>query len=283
MTLQRSSRPICDPFPVVAFLAASVGSALCGSSDRLSASEVIAAIPGAMDPAAVVDPIEPGTHAACTGSCEGHGGHCSGGRCTHGRCGHGACRRDGCEVPGCPAHCPVRPATFGYYDTQWRTWPGHEVEQASRREPAAPVMPPKSEVPKADEESPVPGFEAPLGDSMDSMPAERMPLELEPSILPPPDAEQPEPQPQPTPSEKKPADEKPAKEKADDANLFDEASLRRRSQERLARLGQAAVQQERLRQEALRQQSLRFTRPSATDAGVRQATHLAPPPARRTR
>jgi len=192
-------------------------------------------------------------------------------------------------VPGCPAHCPVRPATFGYYDTQWRTWPGHGIEQTSRTEPAAPVMPPKSEVPTADEESPVPGFESAEGDSTGAAPADRLQLDAEPSILPPPDAEQrpgAEPPAKPSdaaPAEAKPADEKPAKEKSDDANLFDEANLRRRSQERLALLGQAAVQQERLRREALRQQATRIVRPSAADATVKQATHLEPGQRRQVR
>jgi len=198
----------------------------------------------------------------------------------------------------------VRPASFGYYDTQWRTWPGHGTEQVSGGGPAAPVMPPKSEVPKADEESPVPGFESAQGDSPESAPADQLQPDGEPSILPPPGAvERPGSERPAEPADEKPADAKPAdakpadakpadakpaedapaKQKSDDANLFDEANLRRRSQERLALLGQAAVQQERLRREALRQQATRIVRPSANEATVKQATHLEAEPRRRPR
>jgi len=148
-------------------------------------------------------------------------------------------------------------------------------------EPVAPVMPPKSEVPTVDEESPVPGFESTRADEAEAAPADELRLDAEPSILPPPGTGQrPAAEPPAKPTEAKPADAKPAEEKSGDANLFDEATLRRRSQERLAVLGQAAVQQERLRQEALRQQALRFIQASAARGAVTPATHLAPAPRR---
>jgi hypothetical protein len=257
-----------------------------------AASEVIAAIPGAAESPVmhddVIDTIEVGTRGGARPR-HAHGGGCKGTHCGHGRCSHGACRRDGCEIPGCPAHCPVRPASFGYYDTRWRTWPGHGGEQASGGQPAAPVMPPKSEVPTADEESPVPGFESAPAAAPESTPADRQEMDAETSILPPPDADresnrEPAAEPAAEPAEKpaeKRADEKPAQEKSDDANLFDEATLRRRSQERLAQLGQVAIQQERLRREALRQQAPRIARPSTADAAVKQATHLEAEPRHR--
>lgn len=58
----------------------------------------------------------------------------------------------GPEIPGCPAHCPVRPDRFGYYQTNWRRWPGNVVKPASFEENAVPVSPPKSVVPGIDEE-----------------------------------------------------------------------------------------------------------------------------------
>lgn len=80
--------------------------------------------------------------------------HCPGGRCRHAdgmhrsRGHHRHCR------PGmCVPHCPVRPAEFGFYGTQWRRWPGQQVVPVSA-DAATPAMPPKSEVPAADEESP---------------------------------------------------------------------------------------------------------------------------------
>lgn len=58
----------------------------------------------------------------------------------------------GPEIPGCPAHCPVRPDRFGYYQTNWRRWPGNAVKPASFEEQAVPISPPKSVVPGIDEE-----------------------------------------------------------------------------------------------------------------------------------
>lgn len=292
MTPHRAAPRILDVSRLVVHIGCLVGvvPACVGSA---AASEVIAAIPGDAEafvtPYDVVDTVELGTRGGGQPPRHVHGRGCGGAQCAHGRCSHGACRRDGCEIPGCPAHCPVRPASFGYYDTQWRTWPGHGLDQASGGRPAAPVMPPKSEVPKADEESPVPGFESAQGDAPEAAPADQLQADAEPSILPSPDADRgsvAEPAAKPSddkPSDDKPADDKPAKEKSDDANLFDEATLRRRSQERLAQLGQAAVQQERLRREALRQQAPRIARPASADAPVKQATHVELAPRRGAR
>lgn len=63
---------------------------------------------------------------------------------------HGAC---GPEVPGCPAHCPVRPDRFGYYQTNWRRWPGQTVVPAAYDDAAVPVSPPRSVVPGPEDEA----------------------------------------------------------------------------------------------------------------------------------
>lgn len=247
-----------------------------GPAGLARASEVISAIPGRAQapftPATVVETIEAGTRGPAPAPHHGRAEGCRGGRCAHGHCGHAGCRHGSCGVPGCPAHCPVRPASFGFYGTQWRTWPGQQVAQAAHVEPAAPVMPPKSEVPSADEESPVPGFDmpAPEPDGTQTEPADELPTEPAlpepaPTAVPPAEQRAPgEPAPLPTP-EARPQTEKPAVP-ADD-NLFDEAALRRRSQERLAVLRQAAAHQERLRHDALRQLAPRVSRPRLA-AGV---------------
>lgn len=264
MTLNRPA--ISSPSPAL------FGAVLCslfgwtaGPVCRAPASEVISAIPGQakppISPAIVVETIEAGTRGPAP-TRHGCADGCRGATCPHGRCSHAGCRHGACGVPGCPAHCPVRPASFGFYGTQWRSWPGHEVVQAAHTEPAAPVMPPKSEVPSADEESPVPGFELPAPE------AETTPEtgpRAAPALEPAPPEPQPapratfEPAPLPVPDDR-PQAEPPVAPKDD--NLFDEAALRRRGQERLAMLRQAAVHQERLRHDALRQLAPRVARPS---------------------
>lgn len=62
----------------------------------------------------------------------------------HGPCAHGLC----------PAHCPVRPDVFGYYETNWRRWPTATTTQATSPEAMAPAAPPRSQLPSVDEESP---------------------------------------------------------------------------------------------------------------------------------
>ncbi len=247
-----------------------------GPAGSAAASEVISAIPGAAQPpvtAMVIDTIEAGTRGPGPAPHQRRHERCAGGRCTVDNCGHAGCRHGDCGVPGCPAHCPVRPASFGFYGTQWRTWPGQEVAQATHVEPAAPVMPPKSEVPTADEESPVAGFELPapepeagVVEAPDSAPLEP----VVPDAVPPrPQPEEPAPLPQPG---DRPRIEKPAVPAED--NLFDEAALRRRSQERLATLRQTAMQQERVRLEALRQQARRLSRAAVSGAASVGAASL---------
>ena len=261
---------------LIGVVVCAVVSSASGPARPAAGSEVISAIPGTaqppITPGMVVETIEAGTRGP--GPAPHHLRHerCAGGHCAAAGCGHAGCRQGKCDVPGCPAHCPVRPASFGFYGTQWRTWPGQEVTQAAHTEPAAPVMPPKSEVPTADEESPVPGFELPPPNEEDTAaaapeptmlePADpestpSSPMRKEPATLPGPDA---------APGAVKPG--VPAKEKPAEDNLFDEATLRRRSQERLAMLGQSAAQQERVRLEALRQQAQRLVRPAAAVSSV---------------
>ena len=91
----------------------------------------------------VVDPAVTPAGGAC--------GQCAPGGCRHkpGLHGHHRDCRDGACVP----YCPVRPATFGFYGTQWRRWPGQGVVPVSGEAAATPVKPPRSAVPGADEES----------------------------------------------------------------------------------------------------------------------------------
>lgn len=76
--------------------------------------------------------------AGATRSCAGHPAEC----------------RDGT----CDPHCPVRPGQFGYYQTHWRRWPGGDApgdaSPPESRNNAIPVLPGRSVVPGADEESP---------------------------------------------------------------------------------------------------------------------------------
>lgn len=61
-----------------------------------------------------------------------------------------------CQSGQCVPYCPARPSSFGYYGTQWRRWPGGQVSLVSGTAAATPVVPPRSRVPTADEESPSP-------------------------------------------------------------------------------------------------------------------------------
>lgn len=122
---------------------------------------------------------------ATTRSSAGAGGVVQAGRivaadCRHcGRRGCNACRPgDGriglecngrCDAGGCPAHCPVRPEHFGYYPTQWRSWPGQGVRQVAHFDPATtPVVPPRSQLPTIEEE----GGSAPEDESTADGPAD---------------------------------------------------------------------------------------------------------------
>lgn len=59
-----------------------------------------------------------------------------------------------CPGPGCEPNCPVRPAHFGHYTTQWRRWPGSTDGSGAATDAATPEAPPRSVVPGSDEESP---------------------------------------------------------------------------------------------------------------------------------
>ncbi|MGB8854447.1 MAG: HEAT repeat domain-containing protein [Pirellulales bacterium] len=59
-----------------------------------------------------------------------------------------------CKQCAAGAPCPARPAHFGYYKTQWRHWPDADEAIVSTTGTATPVSPPRSVVPRADEESP---------------------------------------------------------------------------------------------------------------------------------
>lgn len=246
----------------------------------VSASELMSAIPGSVGGTAPVVHAAPAAHtrrpaANCVHPQPARGGQaCATGRCAHGRCGHDACRNGGCEIPGCPACCPVRPASFGFYGTQWRTWPGHGVMHAAHEEPAAPVMPPRSEVPSADEESPIPDFEPPAPEpEADAMPPTRVPEpESPPATLPEPDAATPEAKPAERPEKQAPDQPKESKEKSAEDNLFDEAAVQRRARERFAILQQAARNHERMRQEAIRQHAHRPAR--AAGSAISAAAHV---------
>lgn len=146
--------------------------------------------------------------------------------------------------------------------------------QAAYVEPAAPVMPPKSEVPSADEESPTNDGEPalPEGDlaappepsvpesAPTTLPAPTEPAKTMPSGTTPPPAEESTQPDTPMPG-KQPAREasepEPQPLETSVENLFDEAAVQRRARERFAILQQSARYQTRIREEALRQQASR--------------------------
>lgn len=80
----------------------------------------------------------------CAPAAECHGTNCQGHRCGGKGCGGQAC---------CP-HCPVRPAEFGFYGTQWRRWPTADQRPLTQPPKPLPAVPPASVVPRVDEESP---------------------------------------------------------------------------------------------------------------------------------
>lgn len=101
--------------------------------------------------------------------------------CRTGACplhpGHLAACRDGL----CAPHCPVRPAEYGFYRTQWRRWPG-QGEAPAGIERATPVPPPASLTPSAEEESPLgpPEAIAPSAGDAGATPAGDVPSRDEP-------------------------------------------------------------------------------------------------------
>lgn len=94
-------------------------------------------------PRTIVDPaLVPaggcrGCNASACRTCQGRrGGH------------HPVCR-DG----KCHPHCPVRPQEFGFYGTQWRRWPDRQIVPVSHERDGAPALPPRSQLPRSDEEA----------------------------------------------------------------------------------------------------------------------------------
>ena len=168
-----------------------------------------------------------------------------------------------CSSGGCPAHCPVRPDSYGFYSTKWRVWPGQTGVQTVSYEAATPVSPPKSTVPDIDEESlQPPEPESLLETSQHEQQAPAPPTEQAPRVpgaakskiqepqFQQPSPEQPKPA-EPSPEQLKPAEPKPAK--TDDDNLFDEAESGRKRKELLVVLQQRAAQQQMSRRQALAQ------------------------------
>lgn len=197
------------------------------------------------------------------------GGHgcrdCGPGGCGRGQaCGHRH-HRD-CRDGVCAPYCPVRPGTFGFYGTNWRKWPGQGVVPVSHDAAATPALPPRSEVPGADDESfktkadelpepradgaeretprsstppeppaPEPEQPAPEPDPAAEKPKAR---DQEPGRLPPGDDKQPTAEDNSPPS---PPDAKPApKPRPQDENLFDENAARVRRRIPVAKAGPAA-------------------------------------------
>jgi hypothetical protein len=263
----------------------------------VSASEILGALPAKSVPPAIKKiPARERQHGNTCGC-----GECAAGKQPHpdaNRC-DGRCANGGCGKAGCPAQCPVRPDRFGFYGTQWRSWPGQGIVQASFTEAATPVRPPKSEIPDADEESPPSAPELPTDEEPrdEELTAEPLPPAKAPAESPtesPAKKKESEPLDSPFADEpaaesdvKKPAAKEPAVEKpsspAAEENLFDEASHRRRRNELLASLQQSAIRAELARQEALRQQgrqaqaeptsSLPVTLEAAPPSGVRTVSH----------
>lgn len=78
-----------------------------------------------------------GAYAGQIDSLEGHGGHAG-----------AACRGGHCDD-----NCIVRPDRFGFYETQWRQWPGARVVQAAGVGELTPASPPRLQLPSEKEES----------------------------------------------------------------------------------------------------------------------------------
>ena len=296
------------PARIVAMLLALVGVAVPNDA---SANEIMAAMP-AMPYAAPVRQRQPLSrsdsnavvHAGGTGHSACENGRCESGRCRNSECnqcnhtvsGKGSHCNGQCQTGGCPAHCPVRPESFGFYSTQWRTWPGQAVVQAAHTEVATPFSPPKLEVPGVDEESLLP----PVKEDSDATDSDASELDTRDSDARPPNTQEParpavepessrqsprqqsrlEPK-QPKPDPEEPPAEKKQQQPAEE-NLFDEASLRvtPESVERVSKrlefnqkqsvLQWQAVQRQTLREQALRPLSSR--QPQA----IQPASHVEP-------
>lgn len=180
---------------------------------------------------AVVDHAVVPAGGACRGCREPHCRTCRVG----GHRGHHA----GCRDGKCHPYCPVRPQEFGFYDTQWRRWPGQGVVPAAHVQDATPARPPKSAVPRIEEESrrtradelpaPDPSPEAAVPNAPAAQPARpaaesiREPV-AEPAPLPVAEPPIPDRSTADEPAALPPPAEPPAQRPAADANLFDESA-----------------------------------------------------------
>jgi hypothetical protein len=244
--------------------------------------------------------VQPAGGAACR--------ECGPGGCQHRQPAHGHHRN--CRDGACVPYCPVRPGTFGFYGTQWRRWPGQGVVPVSNEEAATPVVPPKSEVPDADEESmgpaaselPEPEMPAASGRDMNrggnaldtpfppepdaAIPAEPM-TEQEPAAAQQPTA--PEPREVPQANEAKPAQPEaakpaqpeaaPAKPRPADENLFDDsAALKIRRKIPVANGAQPLRREPASRVQPANHEGDEISRDRGPAAAVRPATSA--PPAR---
>lgn len=196
------------------------------------------------------------------------------------------CRGD-CRGAACPANCTVRPDEFGFYETQWRSWPTEVGRRAVAPENLTPVSPPKSEVPGVDEESlqrPAADVEA-MEDTAAPLPAPRIPVPDRRRAADDADRREAETEESPAPREEpealfeeeaapaKPTPPKPAIP-ADDENLFDEA---RRTLPRAAVLAIASQRAARHRSNVADD---RMARPAAAIALVGHDEPVVQQPAR---
>ncbi len=144
------SRPLLYPgcrSPSMWVACLAVSMAFAGVSGRCGEPVAVAPKKLAVSPRAVVidSQVQQASgiqHAVCRNPNCQHAVHVPTGRCN----GH-------CKSGTCPAHCPVRPESFGFYGTQWRVWPGQAEVKAVEYDAATPDSPPASAVPDVDEES----------------------------------------------------------------------------------------------------------------------------------
>lgn len=212
-----------------------------------SAGEIMPAMPHTVPPKQSINRSDSNAvaHAGPAGRSASQTSRCGNSQCkqcSHNDSGKGPHCNGQCQTGGCPAHCPVRPEQFGFYSTQWRSWPGQSVVQAAdTTKGATPFSPPKLEVPGVDEESLLPpdkedsdatdsgAFENdaldPSGPPPNAQPPTGPAVEPESSRQPPREQSRTEPtQPQVDPEE--PPAEKKQTPQPGEENLFDEASLR---------------------------------------------------------
>lgn len=112
----------------------------CGA---LPARPGLAEPPRPAPPRTVVDPA-----VVPAGGCRG----CNAPSCRMCQGRHGV-HHAGCRDGKCHPHCPVRPQEFGFYGTQWRRWPDRQVVPVAHEREGTPALPPRSQVPRSEEES----------------------------------------------------------------------------------------------------------------------------------